>query len=359
MADTSTDGGRGAWRWLVLIAANAGIFLLLLSLIEGVAGLALFGWRLYRRPWAQAEIHHTRHDPDLGWSNVPGIVLPDMYGPGRALRINRQGFRADEEYSRSPPPGMVRLICSGDSFTFGHGVGNEATWCRLLETEMPGVQTLNMGQAAYGIDQAYLWYKRDGERFSHAVHLFAFIEDDLRRMSVATGKPVLRLRSGQIVVDNVPVPEPRWRWLRAQARVLTELDAYQVLMALRRRLDLLPAAASPPSSELLEAVLVDLRKLNEQRGSMLAVVRLPSVDDGRSSELIEFAAAAERQHEIYFDLGREYAQLEPEQQAALFLGATDPYPGGANHYSVAGNRWAARTIAARVRANPQLSARLP
>ena len=348
----------GARRWMVVVGANVAIFVVLLALIEGAAGLALFGWRLVRRPWATADILHTRHDPDLGWSNVPGIVLPDMYGPGRALRINRQGFRADEEYAPSPPAGRVRLICSGDSFTFGHGVGNEATWCRLLETEIPGLQTINMGQAAYGIDQAYLWYKRDGGRFDHTVHVFAFIEDDIRRMSVATGKPTLRVRSGQIVVDGVPVPEPRWRWLRAQARVLTELDAYRVLMALRRRL-LSEAPEAPPSPELLEAVLRDLRDLNAERGSMLVVVRLPSVDDGRSPELAELAAAAARQQVIYVDLGREFAELDPERRAALFLGASDPYPGGANHYSVEGNRWAARAIAARLRAHPQLAARLP
>ncbi len=88
-----------------------------------------------------------------------------------------------------------RLVCSGDSFTFGYGVGDEATWCALLATIPPGIETVNMGQGGYGLDQAYLWYRRDGLHLGHQVHVMALITRDFERMAsdrfVGYGKPLL------------------------------------------------------------------------------------------------------------------------------------------------------------------------
>ena len=59
----------------------------------------------------------------------------------------------------------------------------------------PRLETLNMGQGGYGVDQAYLWYKRDAAKFEHQVHLLAFITDDFVRMQSdrfrGYGKPVI------------------------------------------------------------------------------------------------------------------------------------------------------------------------
>jgi hypothetical protein len=39
-----------------------------------------------------------------------------------------------------------------------------------------------MGQGGHGVDQAYLWYKRDGVKLKHDFLLFAFITLDFQRM---------------------------------------------------------------------------------------------------------------------------------------------------------------------------------
>ena len=41
-----------------------------------------------------AERRHTRHDPELGWSNTPGVVVRDLYSPGASVTIDDDGFRA-------------------------------------------------------------------------------------------------------------------------------------------------------------------------------------------------------------------------------------------------------------------------
>ncbi len=77
------------------------------------------------------------------------------------------------------------------------GVSNNQTWCQLLTSINKQLQTINMDQGGAGIDQAYLWYKRDGVKFHHNLKIFAFITDDFVRMqrskSSGYGKPLLYL----------------------------------------------------------------------------------------------------------------------------------------------------------------------
>lgn len=50
-------------------------------------------------------------DPILGWTNLAGFE-------GEGVRINSYGFRG-QEFSVSKPPGVTRIVCIGDSGTFG------------------------------------------------------------------------------------------------------------------------------------------------------------------------------------------------------------------------------------------------
>src|SRR5262249_57725400 len=97
-----------------------------------------------------------QYDPDLGWVTAPQKDLPDLDGPGMSVRTNAQGFRNTHAISLAVPAGKVRLLCSGDSFTFGYSVGNEHTWCQRLEALDPRFETVNLGVNGYGVDQAYL-----------------------------------------------------------------------------------------------------------------------------------------------------------------------------------------------------------
>src|SRR5574341_1408459 len=166
---------------LKLLVVNAAVFLLAFVVIEGLASALLVSqWILHLAP--VAEQMHTAYDPELGWTNTPGAVLKDIYGPGLDVRISSQGLREDSELGVTAPAGKLRLICLGDSFTFGFGVGHDQTWCHQLSMVAPRVQTVNMGLGGYGLDQDYLWYKRDGGRLQHHFTLVAVVTDDFNRM---------------------------------------------------------------------------------------------------------------------------------------------------------------------------------
>jgi hypothetical protein len=67
-----------------------------------------------------------------------------------------------------------------------------------------------MGQIGYGVDQAFLWYRRNGPAVSHDVQVLAFVSADFDRMRyrsfMSYGKPVLAVEFETLVVRNVPVP---------------------------------------------------------------------------------------------------------------------------------------------------------
>jgi len=132
-------------------------------------GLCSFVWVSSRIVGTRltAERLHTRYDAELGWISIPNVSLPDLYGPGIGLTTNADGFRGPLPVE-DRDPGTSRVICSGDSFTLGYGVGDLDTWCHQLAALDPGLRTVNMGQGGYGVDQAYLWYKRDGRTLARA-----------------------------------------------------------------------------------------------------------------------------------------------------------------------------------------------
>jgi hypothetical protein len=91
---------------------------------------------------------------------VPNFFAANYYAPGAYLRTNSRGFRSDKETPDHVPAGKLRVICSGDSMTFGDGVSNDQVWCEQLASLDNRLETVNMGEVAYGTDQMYLKYKR-------------------------------------------------------------------------------------------------------------------------------------------------------------------------------------------------------
>lgn len=330
------------------------------AIIEGACSIRYFvkSFVRYSRLLRNMEGGHTRYDDLLGWVSVPNAYTDDVYGPGTYLRTNSQGFRNARDFSPAVPAGKWRILCSGDSFTFGEGVRNEHTWCHQLSVIEPRLETINMGQCGYGIDQAYLWYKRDGIRFDHHVHLFTFITEDFRRMKYATfigyEKPILRLRDGQLVSENVPVPRGsrRFPWLTRIAISFETLSSYRTMKGaygrLRGATNGHPVAGDREVRQIALKVFEDLQRINAEKGSILVLVYLPVGDDYYSAEsdLLRYYIKNEtaRRDLLFIDLVEELTKLSPQEAAAMFD----------DHYTPKGNAFIARKLYETLLALPQL-----
>lgn len=330
--------------------------LALFLLAEGAAATTYFAHTLLIRPNATmpTEERHAEYDSLLGWTNRANLLLPDLYGEGVWFQSNGQRLRADRDYGEEAPPGRVRVVCSGDSFTMGYSVSNDEAWCRLLELRDARLETVNLAVSGYGLDQAWLRYRRDAAGLAHDVHLFAFITDDFARMLTSSflgyPKPFLRLAGDSLVVGNVPVP-PKPSFFRARARLrdATEhLNAVRLARAVLRRLGLWDrqpldrqVVLEEDLQPIVAAVLADLRRGAAERGSILVLVHLPQLHDGRDSYADRWrafvAAEAARQGIPLLDLVASFRDIPVVRSDSLFERTL-------GHYNAAGNRWVADRV---------------
>jgi lysophospholipase L1-like esterase len=347
-----------------LALVNGAVLVLLGVVVEGLLSALLFTWDVVNES-TNPERRHTMYDAELGWVAIPNLHIPDMYGPGVDLRTNSRGFRGNAELLEAVPQGKLRVICSGDSVTLGYGVDDDHSWCKLLESLDQRFETVNMGQAGYGVDQAYLWYKRDAATIPHHVHLFAPIVDDFRRMQSSTffggyGKPLLEVEDGSLVVKNVPVPTKAYRvpWLTEAARHLGSLRTVQALGRLGGT-----SAWPPPNlpradqkqrtAQVVAKLLEDLNRVNEKRSSRLVLVYLPTQSELDSDDATFWSNVLERQSEALgirlINLVEEFKRLSDEEVRTLYL-HTD-----SGHFNITGNEYVAKLIYRRLRTFPEIS----
>lgn len=97
-------------------------------------------------------------DARLLWTLVPGTS--GSWGTDEfteTMHIDSLGLRGAELPPRRP--GELRILAAGDSFTYGHGMSDDATYPAVLQTILHahGVDAtvLNAGRPGYGLDQTY------------------------------------------------------------------------------------------------------------------------------------------------------------------------------------------------------------
>ena len=332
-----------------LIVYTLIVNILLFVFLEGICSLALsIRAAMSRTDFAyKDESYFARYDELLGWTNIPNFEQKDLFAPGVYFKTNSQSFRNDKDFSINIPKGKIRIICCGDSYTLGFDVNNDQTWCQQLASIDKRLETINMGQAGYGVDQAYLWYMRDGRKFEHNVHIFAFIIDDFDRMKHdlrgVYGKPTLKVVNGKLVVNNVPVPK-RGIFFRKLI-----YNAFFDTIRLRQFLDLAieKLRLSPQKTLLTDdevkkvalKIFDDLERVNKAKNSTLVLVNLPvcysdpNVEPWRKWLKVE----TKKRGIVYIDLYEDYLQLPYAEVEPLFI----PEDG---HYSVRGNRFIAQIL---------------
>ncbi len=124
-----------------------------------------------------------------------------------AVHINRFGLRERDDLTPDKPPGQRRIVCIGDSFTFGWGIPVEQGWVRLLEDDLRreglDLRTVNCGASGALCVDEYEWGLRTrfGRFQPDAVIVTICLNDLIPSCGLTVEQPVRR--TGIRVVDLV------------------------------------------------------------------------------------------------------------------------------------------------------------
>jgi lysophospholipase L1-like esterase len=321
----------------------------------------------------------AQFDPWLGWANRPGASgLMRIVGQDDILaRINSRGLR-DREIGPTGRKTGRRILCLGDSFTWGWGVGDDETYPKILEHELAGVETVNAGVCAWGTAQELVWLEREGFRYDpDAVTVGFYLNDFADNASDSAGgyrRPVYALEGGRLVLKGVPIPMPRNGALETvNAFVQRHLLTLRLLAAawqwidrgFLRTADLTPIERArlrgpgphrPPAEAETGAILNEARRVCEAKGVRFLVLAIPSMcqvrpsaplacreqDDVTYAALIHLCAAA----------GIDVVEPLDELRAAE-KGGLPVFPQSDFHWNAAGHRIAARLLARRLAEAPR------
>ncbi len=136
-------------------------------------------------------------DPELGWTLRPGSSRRDE-------SVGALGARGPREYARAKPDGTLRLLCFGDSFTFGAEVADAEAWPAQMEAARPRLEAINFGVGGYGTDQALLRFRRLGRDLGADAILVGFLLENV-------GRNVNRYRPLYYPATGIPGAKPRFR----------------------------------------------------------------------------------------------------------------------------------------------------
>lgn len=340
--------------FLVWALVSCGFFLLFL---EGGAHLYLL-WRAQNSGNRFAETLHTTYHPELGWSGLPNFSEENMYGTWRYLRLDQDGFR-NTDRSTQAETGKFRILCSGDSFTFGYGVSNEDTWCASLEALDPRIQTVNLALGGYGFDQIFLGALNPINKFDHKVHIVALIDDDFERMRRSNffgyPKPLLGLKDGKVRAINTPLPYRSFfmPWLIGYSELFRQLSILQLVRGWFGTGAVQASHAElsvETTREYVTAALAELQTEEKGKGAQLLVVLLPRPDqfDAQNNFWGDFLKQHMPEGAAYLDLHQHSSDISQDEYATLFIGGDSEvaslYRFAAGHFTEKGNHYFAKKI---------------
>lgn len=294
-----------------------------------------------------------------------GIVRAALEGEAQPTSLHDELGWVSPMRSPTTVSGQGQLIAAfGDSFTYGAEVDADEAWPFLLDEQLPDAEVLNLGVPGYGLDQAYLRYRLDGERLQPDIVLMGFILEDAERnttpfrpfafarTSVPLGKPRFVLEGDKLTLLPNPLRRHDYYALldagcTGEAAAVSEacppapplalrLPSVQLLLLLSDRTSLLHVSATERATrfDLTARIFLEFSRDVLRNGSIPIALLMP-----RRYELNTPAFAA---YEAYFTQhGIRFIDVTP---ALRWIADVDSLfrPGG--HYSPRANRIVANVI---------------
>ncbi len=338
-----------------------------------------------------------RFDPEIGWTGAPNvdrsfrIHFGERTLPGTArVRQNRLGLRG-EEVPLARTPGKQRIVVLGDSFLWGWGVDDDATFSARLAART-GAEVVTLACSSYGTIQELLLFERTGAPYRPDVVIVGVFANDLDDNVDSYGerRPYGELgHGGELVLRNEPVARrlesPFRVWLYDHSRAALFLgDRWQRFVATLHGADRAPQRPYVPRSlfrddaayerkwAVTRAALERLERSVRGSGADLAIVAVPHpvqvlderrrldvADLGRSESDLDLDRTIDRLRSFASERDDLFLDLRPALREALALGR-EPYDERPEfHWNAAGHDVAAAAAAETLalRREPRATAR--
>lgn len=296
---------------------------------------------------------HYRYEPRSGYFSLGAV----RRAAGEEFDFDRQliwKLKADSVYPgdsappgprrmRTPPfdnekkAGVKRVVCLGDSATYGFELGFDQTWPRQLERELYALgitaEVINAGVSGYTSLQGLRYYRRELARLKPDLLITQFGRNDGKVISYLAGSSSYEMGEDK----NLRLPHP----LIFQAfRFLSYFRTFQLLWSLTDKLNSYfrdpdqQAVRYRVSPEDYRQNLAQLDELQKNNGRLLALIPC-HVDwiDNRLKPISNYLPPTE----YTVDVCQIMQRAAPQRPQSLFL---DDY-----HFNAAGCRVFAHSLA--------------
>lgn len=190
------------------------------ALTLGALAVTLCLAELALRAFAPGEfIPSVERDPILGWRGRPNlscVYRHSSFALMLPIAQNAGGFR-DRDHEIAKPKGVMRVLCLGDSFTWGWGLKEDSIYTHVLEGILKErgarVEVLNAGVQGYNTVQSLLYFKTWGFAYSPDVVVYQASDNDIAgNLPCAPGGvwlyPFAQLREdGGVMIVGTPLPD--------------------------------------------------------------------------------------------------------------------------------------------------------
>lgn len=280
----------------------------------------------------------------------PGQDLVDRVKPAVPfhIHINSLGLRG-HEFPRARTAGVARILCLGDSYTFGAHVDDEQTFPAQLERILSAehgrtVEVINAGASGFTITDELAYLKQKGLSLRPDLIILAFSQNDIRDMS--RDEPMIDVMREHAGLKSTFLIGPTVRFLQHTAIFnAMQRTAALVRVAIRKSNEPEILAMSPELWRRYLAVFKELVTLARSSGVRVLLVIWPSADQVAGVEPTDpqeaLTAAARELLLDSLDLLPVLKTIPPDG-AGAFLMPLDGHP------SPLGQEAAARAIAGSV-----------
>lgn len=294
--------------------------------------------------------------PRYGWVHRPSVSGEfTAFGTTSLVQINSAGFRGpDIPHERDSE--RKRILFLGDSMVWGYGVAFEDLFTRILEREIPKLQTINLAVSGYSTDQELLLYDDIGSLYQADMVVLVVYGNDYYDNTVTSmfrlySKPAFVLEGDRLQPVNQPVEPIPWLQrsivsLSMRSYILTGVYrlARQPNSGVLNRTVSGAAANLPPfpstlGEKLTMGLILQLQELVARKQPEAAFLVVFADRPGHNSELASEYLARKRVDTL--SLSRFFAG----EDASLRLS-------DGKHWSPAGHRLVARVLADRLRESP-------